>query len=108
MGNIGEILNDKAVLNCGSTLILEYFLRFVNRILPYCYRYGRGGESLIYDNIVKLCDINGVSIRAVEIACGLGNGTISWWKDHNPRADRLKLVADYFGVTVDYLMSEDL
>ena len=63
---------------------------------------------MIYDNICKLCEINSVSIMAVEKACGLGNGTISGWKDGNPRVDRLKLVADYFGVTVDDLMSEDL
>lgn len=63
---------------------------------------------MIYDNIVKLCERNGVSIMTVEKACGLGNGTIGGWKDSNPRVDRLKLVADYFGITIDQLISENL
>lgn len=63
---------------------------------------------MIYENILKLCEKHGTNISNVEKACGLGNGTISGWKDGNPRVDRLKLVADYFGVTIDEIMGEDL
>ena len=63
---------------------------------------------MIYENILKLCEKHGTNIMNVEKACGLGNGTISGWKDSNPRVDRLKLVADFFGVTIDELMGKNL
>ena len=36
---------------------------------------------------------------------GFSNGLISKWKNSVPSHDRLKKVADYFGVTSDYLMT---
>lgn len=62
---------------------------------------------MIYDNIIKLCERNKTNVMNVEKACGLGNGTISKWQDSNPRIDRLKLVADFFGVKVDELLEDD-
>lgn len=62
---------------------------------------------MIFDNIVLLCKERNTNIMNVEKACGLGNGTISGWKDSNPRVDRLKLVADFFGVSIDDLMSDE-
>jgi transcriptional regulator with XRE-family HTH domain len=61
---------------------------------------------LILENISALCKDRGVTIAEVERSTGLGNGTIRRWNELNPRTDRLKLVADYFGVTVDDLLKE--
>ena len=36
--------------------------------------------------------------------CGLGNGTIKKWGKAMPSADRLKRVADFFDVSLEYLM----
>lgn len=59
---------------------------------------------MIYENISRLCKERGTNIMKVEQACGLGNGTIGSWRSGNPRVDRIKLVADHFGVTIDELM----
>lgn len=59
---------------------------------------------MILDNIRKLCEKKGVSIWAVERATGIGNGVIARWENSSPRVENLKLVADYFGVTVDELL----
>lgn len=61
---------------------------------------------MIYENVVKLCKQRNISISQLEKACGLGNGTVGGWACGNPRVDRLKIVADYFGVTVDDLLRD--
>jgi len=55
--------------------------------------------------IKELCLRNDLTIAALEKQTGLSNGTISKWKECSPRADNLKCIADYFGVTMDYLMT---
>lgn len=43
----------------------------------------------------------------LEKTCGLGNGTVSGWKNGNPRVDLLIRVADFFGITIDELLKEE-
>lgn len=59
---------------------------------------------MIYENIRKLCSEAHVSISRLERETGLGNGTIFRWKTGDPTVSKLKLVADYFGVSVDSLL----
>lgn len=63
---------------------------------------------MIYENVVRLCAERGTTIAALERACGLGNATVRGWAENNPRVDRLKKVADYFGVTVDELLKDEV
>ena len=42
----------------------------------------------------------------MEKEVGLGFGTVYKWGKVSPSVDNLKLVADYFGVTIDQLMDE--
>ncbi len=60
---------------------------------------------MIYERIAGLCADRGIAVRQLEKAIGLGNGTIGAWREKLPRVDRLKKVADFFGVTVDYFLS---
>ena len=62
---------------------------------------------MIFENVKRLCKERGINFMNLEKACGLGNGTIAAWENGNPRVDRLKLVADFFGVTIDSLMSDE-
>ena len=59
---------------------------------------------MVFDNIKALCKERHISIHALEQQCGLGNATVSGWKDRDPRATNLKRVADFFGVTMEYLL----
>lgn len=59
---------------------------------------------MIYENVKALCDKNGTTVYALTKALGFGYGTISRWRTSSPSADKLKAVADYFGVTVDALL----
>lgn len=60
---------------------------------------------MIFDNILALCKERKISISKLEKEVGLGNGTISRWKTSSPNVDSLKAVADFFGVTIDGLIS---
>lgn len=59
---------------------------------------------MIYENIKRLCEERGMSIAALEKECGLGNATIRGWIVSSPRVDRLKLVSDFFNVSIDELL----
>lgn len=61
---------------------------------------------MILDNIIKLCKEKGVSIARLEREIGIGNGTVARWGTSSPTVDNVRKVADYFGVTVDNLISE--
>ena len=60
---------------------------------------------MIYANISRLCKNRGISIAKLERETGLGNATIRNWSTSSPTVDWLKVVADYFEVTVDALLS---
>ena len=62
---------------------------------------------MLLDNIRLLAKKAGVSMAEVEANAGLGKKTIWRWTTVSPSADKLKRVADYFGVTVDELLRED-
>ena len=57
------------------------------------------------DIIRELCKKNGITIAALERKLGMGNGTISKYGGFNMRSDRLKAVADYFHVSMEYLIT---
>lgn len=58
----------------------------------------------MYQRIYDLCVKKGISVPALEAKIGLGNGTISKWKESSPSVDNLKKVANFFGVSLDYLV----
>lgn len=61
---------------------------------------------MIYERIKSLCEEKEVSVYRVERDLSFPNATIAKWKDSIPGADRLKKVADYFGVPIEYFLEE--
>ena len=61
---------------------------------------------MVYENVKQLADERGVSIAAIERECGLGNATIKGWLSSSPSATNLKKVADYFGVPMEYFLTD--
>ena len=45
-----------------------------------------------------------VSLNALEKQLEIGKSTISSWEKKQPSADKLEKIADYFNVSVDYLL----
>ena len=62
---------------------------------------------MIFENITQLCKEKGITISRLEKEAGLGNATVRGWEESIPKVDKLKQVADYFGVTVDDLLREE-
>lgn len=60
---------------------------------------------LMVDRINELAKQKGVSISTIEKILGLGNGIIGKWRKQSPSCDKLKLVADYLNVSIDYLIT---
>ena len=60
----------------------------------------------LYDRVKDLCNERGISIRQLEIRLGIGNGIIARWKTSIPNSERLDKVAEFFGVSTDYLLGK--
>lgn len=58
----------------------------------------------LLDRIKQLCDAQGETLASLERKLDFGNGTIRRWGDTTPSGDKLVKVADYFHVSVDYLL----
>lgn len=61
----------------------------------------------MYEIFLKLLEEKGVSAYKVGKATGIAGSTFTDWKTGRsaPKQDKLQKIADYFGVTLDYLMT---
>lgn len=59
----------------------------------------------LYERIEQLRKNRKISQGNLEKELGFSNGSISKWRNSNPTTERLQKIADYFGVSVDYLMT---
>ena len=59
----------------------------------------------LFERIEELRNSRGISQGKLEKELGFSNGSISKWKNSTPNPERLKKLADYFGVSVEYLMT---
>ncbi|HAP5512343.1 TPA: helix-turn-helix transcriptional regulator [Enterococcus faecalis] len=57
-----------------------------------------------YEIIKELTKRKKMSIRQLEITLGYSNGYFSKWKKVSPNSEGLQKVAEYFNVSVDYLL----
>ena len=60
---------------------------------------------MIYDNVLALCQQRKIRVARLEREAGLANGTVRGWKRYGPKYESVKKVADYFGVTIDALVT---
>ncbi len=58
----------------------------------------------LYEKIKELARLRGISIRQLEEKLGFGNGVINRWRNNTPGVDKVKSVAKYFNVSLDYLL----
>ena len=56
------------------------------------------------DRIKQLCKENNTTITALNETFGWSPNAIGRWDKNKPSIDKVLLVADYFGVSVDYLL----
>ena len=60
----------------------------------------------MYGKYVELRDSRGISDYRVSEDTGITKSTFSDWKNgrSNPKIEKLKILADYFGVDINYFL----
>ena len=61
----------------------------------------------LVDKIRTLARQRDMSLPQIEQELGLGNGTISRWRNSSPNTEKLQKIADYFNVSMDYLLGRE-
>lgn len=61
---------------------------------------------MIFENICRISEKRGISIKRLEEKSGLKNGAIGKWRTSSPTVKNLQKVADALGVSVFTLMRE--
>ncbi|WP_185622100.1 helix-turn-helix domain-containing protein [Listeria booriae] len=56
-----------------------------------------------FDIIKSLANERGKNVKDVALELGFGENLFYKWKTQSPTTDKLQKVADYFGVSLDYL-----
>lgn len=57
------------------------------------------------ERVKELCEKNNTSLNQVEIELGFGKGYLSKLGKSTPNTKKIKLIANRFGVSLDYLLS---
>lgn len=60
-----------------------------------------------YEIIKELSKRKKISIRQLEMRFGYSNGYLAKWKTNTPNSDELVRLADFFGVSTDYLLGRE-
>ena len=64
-----------------------------------------------YEKIKKLCENEGFAISSITEKIPNLNVTVpsitGWKKGAKPRPDKVKAIADYFNVSIEYLLNEE-
>ena len=65
------------------------------------------GEQIMYEVFSELLQKNGVTPYKVSKETGVSQSTLSDWKRglSTPKIDKMQKIADYFGVSVEYLQT---
>lgn len=58
----------------------------------------------LFDKIKELCRKQGISLNQLEEKLGYGRNSLYSLKNKKPNAERISEIADYFGVSTDYLL----
>lgn len=63
---------------------------------------------MIYENVMKYCKENGLSVLAFEKKCGLSNATVAGWKKNNcnPSLSTLQKIVTATGIPIEKWLEE--
>lgn len=60
------------------------------------------------EKVQLLCKAKGITVPMLEETLKFGKGAIYKWKNSSPSVDKIEKVADYFQVSVDYLLDREI
>lgn len=63
---------------------------------------------MFYERLKELCKEKGITPTALVKELGMSGGNLSKWKNGKiPKSDTISALAEYFGVSADYLLGID-
>ncbi len=62
---------------------------------------------MLYNNVKRICEENGISVGKIEKDLQLSNGSICKWNENEPGIRKVQKVADYLGVSIEELLAEE-
>jgi transcriptional regulator with XRE-family HTH domain len=63
---------------------------------------------MFYERLKELCKKRGTSVTAMSKKLGLSSGNVTNWKNgRNPKTEIIIKIANYLGVSVEYLMGNN-
>lgn len=65
----------------------------------------KGNIILTYNRIKELCKTKGVTVTEAEQELGFARGSLCKIDTNKPSMEKVQKIADYFGVTINYLMT---
>lgn len=82
---------------------MSIFLQWISLVFYFFVR----GKQIMYEIFSKLLQEHGITPYKVSKETGVSQSTLSDWKRgvSTPKQDKLQKIADYFGVTLEYLMT---
>lgn len=63
---------------------------------------------MIVEKVQTLCKKANITLAQLEKELSFGNGTIRRWDDNSPSVDKVVKVANYFGVSIEYLLDSEV
>ncbi|OSM24722.1 transcriptional regulator [Enterococcus faecalis] len=81
------------------------FLRF---FIEVSEAYGGKLDMTVFDRVKKLADSQKISIVELEEKLNFSRNSLYAWKKSKPSIDKLEAVANYFGVSTDYLLGREI
>lgn len=76
--------------------------------LRFFQNYERTHVMTLRERIRELCNKNNISMNQLEKELGFGKGYLSKLDKSKPNASKLQSIADYFHVSLDYLISGEM
>lgn len=64
---------------------------------------------MYYKNFEELCKQKGVTPNKISKETGISTATLTSWKQgkYTPKIDKLQIISNYFGVSLEYLMRKE-
>ena len=64
-------------------------------------------NELVYEKVKRLAKERNISINQLEKKLEFSSSTISKWNNSNPTSSKLRKVALFFDVSMEYLLEEE-
>lgn len=89
----------------GDSYIISDIFRMSSIIFAFFSEVKGIQKMTLRDRVKFLCAEQGISLNSLELACGVAKGYVSKLDKSAPNAEKLRKIATYLNVSVDYLMT---